>query len=255
MTTQHFEGKVALVTGGTSGMGLAAVRSFLQAGASVVLTGRDADKLNQVLEELGLPGQVLGIQADSTDLSATVELIRVIKAQLGRVDILFANAGTGLFKPFLEISEAEFEEVLDANLKGAFFTIQHCVPLMPPGSSILINASWTPHRGLPGSALYTASKAAVASLAKALAAELAEQGIRVNAISPGYINTAQFNEKQLSMADTLLRKNTVPLKRFGQPDEIAQVVRFLTSPAASYINGQDIIVDGGMTASYYLLGN
>jgi NAD(P)-dependent dehydrogenase (short-subunit alcohol dehydrogenase family) len=252
MASYNFKNKVAVVTGGTSGMGLATVRSLVASGASVVFTGRDRHKLNGIVEELSSLGHIMGMEADATDLNAIDKLIGEIKSQFGRVDILFANAGIGRFKPFLETDEFDYNAVLDANLKGAFFIIQKCVPLMPPGSSIIINASWTPHRALPQSAIYTASKAAVAALAKALAAELAEQGIRVNAISPGFINTGQFNENQLPAREAISYKQAIPLKRFGEPREIAEVACFLASEGASFVNGQDIVIDGGMVVTQYL---
>lgn len=252
MAVCNFSNKVALITGGTFGMGLAAVRSILEGGASVIFTGRDATKVSIATQESSHFGRVVGIQADSTDLSAVDKLVNEINEQFGRVDILFANAGIGHFIPFLETAEADYDRVMDTNLKGTFFTIQRCVSLMRPRSSIIINASWAHHRGLRTGAIYTASKAAVANLAKALATELAEQGIRVNAISPGYINTGQFNEKQLSLKNATIRKNSVPVKRFGEASEIANLVSFLASEEASYVNGQEIIIDGGMVVSYYL---
>lgn len=246
MSSKTFEKKKAIITGGSSGIGFAAAKELAGQGARVIITGRNPEKLEQAAEKLGRD-RVLPVNGSVTDMAHLDFLAETVRKEFGSLDIIFANAGIGLFRPFLKVTEEEFDKLTNLNFKGAFFTIQKLVPLMNSGGSVIINASWTYHRGLleTGSA-YSATKAAVANLAQSLAGELSTKGIRVNAISPGYIKTAQFNEKIIGEQEAVRRKKDVALNRFGNADEIAKVVAFLASSDSSYINGEDILIDGGL---------
>ncbi|MEU3750389.1 SDR family NAD(P)-dependent oxidoreductase, partial [Streptomyces narbonensis] len=183
----RFTGKTALVTGGTSGMGLAAAHRLVTEGAQVVVTGRTRARVDAAVGRLG-PG-ASGVVADVADLGALDAMVETVRERHGRVDSLFANAGSGVFLPFEDITEPEFDLGVDVNLKGVFFTVQKSLPLLADGGSIVVNASWTLHRGNSVLTLYSATKAAVHNLARTLAASLAPRGIRVNSVSPGYIDT------------------------------------------------------------------
>ncbi|GAB2657989.1 SDR family oxidoreductase [Nocardia goodfellowii] len=243
----RFTDKIALVTGGTSGMGLATARQLLDEGAHVVITGRDRDRLDAAVAQLG--EDALGVVADVADLSALDTLIQTIRERYGRLDIVFANAGVGMFKPSTEITEDDFDHAVAVNFKGVFFTIQKALPLMAAGGAVVINASWTLHRGVDILTVYSATKAAVHNLARTLAADLAARGIRVNSVSPGYIDTPMYPEAALTEQVAAASRNRVPARRFGRAEEVAAAVAFLASDAAGYINGQDLIVDGGLVSS------
>lgn len=247
-TTARYTGKTVLITGGTSGMGLATARRLRDEGAQVVITGRDRGRLDAAVEELG-GASVLGVTADAADLTALDALMETIQARYGGLDVVFANAGAGVFKPSAEITEADFDLAVDVNFKGVFFTVQRAVPLLRPGGNVVINASWTLHRGGSLLSLYSATKAAVHNLARTLAADLAPRGIRVNSVSPGYIDTPMYPEADLPAEVAAASRARVPAGRFGRPAEIADAVAFLGSAEAAYINGQDLVVDGGLVAS------
>jgi NAD(P)-dependent dehydrogenase (short-subunit alcohol dehydrogenase family) len=176
-------------------------------------------------------------------------LMRQVRQRFGRLDGVFANAGIGLFGRCAELTEADFDQLIGTNLKGVFFTVQKALPLLVDGGSVVLNASWTLHRGMAVASLYSASKAAVLNLARTLAADLGDRGIRVNSISPGYIVTPMFDAVTGSAEGRELARSQVVLGRLGQPDDIADVVLFLLSARASYVTGQDLVVDGGLTSS------
>lgn len=243
----NLENKIALITGGGSGIGFASARAMIRQGARVILTGRDLDKLQKACAELGPKARAIAV--DVSSLASLSSLMTTIKESVGFIDIVFANAGNGIFKSFGEFSEEDFHQQVDTNFKGVFFTLQKSLPLIRPGGTMLINASWTSHRPMGSAALYSASKAAVANLAQSLAAELAAKEIRVNAISPGYVNTPLFNEEMIPAEEAHYRRSEVPLSRFASSDEIGEVVAFLAGPGAAYINGQDLLIDGGMVKS------
>ncbi|WP_328988500.1 glucose 1-dehydrogenase [Kribbella sp. NBC_01245] len=246
--TSRFDQKIALITGGTSGMGLATAQRLLAEGADVIITGRELSRLEAAVKELDGGDRVLALQSDAANLADLDSLTAAIEERYGRLDVVFANAGVASFKPYAEFSEAEFDRVVDINFKGVFFTIQKASPLLSDNASIVINASWTLHRGLPNSSVYAATKAAVHNLAHTLAAELGPRGIRVNSVSPGYIATPMFHEAiPADEHDAVL--TAIVAGRLGTSEDVANAVAFLASTEASYINGQDLIIDGGLVTA------
>jgi NAD(P)-dependent dehydrogenase (short-subunit alcohol dehydrogenase family) len=218
-------------------------------GARVAITGRNDNTLQAAAREIG--DGTLAIRSDAGKLADIERAMAQIKERFGRIDALFVNAGIGKFVPLQEVTEAFFDETVGVNLKGAFFTVQKAVPLMPRGSAIVLNASINAHLGMPGTTVYGATKAAVLNMAKTLSADLLDKGIRVNAVSPGPIVSALLardgitEEKLKETKDWI--QSQVPLKRFGTPEEIAAAVLYLTSPESSFVVGSELIVDGGMT--------
>ena len=248
MNTQRFAGQVALVTGGNSGIGLAVAKGLVDEGARVVVVGRNAETLAEAAALLGKA--VLTIAADTSRLD---ELDRVVAATKafggGRLDVVFANAGVGTFGPLAATTESMWDTTFDINVKGVYFTVQKAVALMQPGAAIVLNASVAAGKGNPLGSVYGASKAAVRSFGRTIAAELVERGIRVNVVSPGPIETPIFDRTMSpqQVADLKVAwaaKN--PMKRFGTTDEVTATVLFLASDAASYITGVDLLVDGGL---------
>lgn len=241
--------KVALITGGTSGIGFATAQLFVQEGAKVAITGQNQERLEQAAKTLGT--EVLAIRADARSLTDLDRAFAQIKERWDKLDILFVNAGIAKFSPLLDVDEAFMNETMEINFKGSLFTVQRAVPLMPENSTIVFNTSINNQMGMPGSGIYAASKAALRSLVRVLAAELIERRIRVNAVSPGPVETAiisktGISQEQLEQVTTKLQQS-VPLKRFGQPEEIAKAVLFLASDEASFVLGEELVVDGGWT--------
>ncbi|MET0621437.1 MAG: SDR family oxidoreductase [Pyrinomonadaceae bacterium] len=241
----RLEGKVAVVTGGNSGIGLATAREFKREGARVVITGRDARTLAEAARELG--GDVLALRSDSASLADIDALFEAVKERFGRVDVLFVNAGVGKFAPLEETDEALFDQIMDINFKGAYFTIQKALPLLSDGASIILNASVVASVGFPNSSVYSASKAALLSLVRTLSADLVGRGIRVNAVSPGPVETPIFGRMGLAEEAAKGFGEQVPLKRLGRPEEIAKAVLFLASSDSSFLLGAEIVADGGIS--------
>ncbi len=243
----RLEGKVAVVTGGNSGIGLATAKRFQQEGARVVISGRSKKTLDEAVRTIG--NGVLSIQADVSSLADLDRLYKEVSNKLGKIDVLFVNAGVAKFAPLAETSESTYDEQFDINVKGAYFTIQKAIPLLNDGASIILNTSVADIKGNEGMSAYSATKAALRSLARTAAAELVARGIRVNAVAPGPIVTPIFEKTGLpkesvdEIAKQIIEK--VPMKRFGQPEEVAATVAFLASEDASYITGVEINVDGG----------
>ena len=241
-------GKVAVVTGGNCGIGLATAKRFREEGARVVISGRDRKTLDEAVKTIG--GDVVAVRADVSKLSDLDKLYKTVADKFGKIDVLFANAGIAKFAPVADSGESLFDEQFDVNVKGVYFTIQKALPLLNDGASIIINSSVVNETGMANGSVYAATKAAVRSFARTLTAELVERGIRVNVVSPGPIVTPIFGRTGLSkdqfdeFAKGVVAK--VPMKRFGQPEEVASTVLFLATPESSYITGVDINVDGGM---------
>jgi NAD(P)-dependent dehydrogenase (short-subunit alcohol dehydrogenase family) len=244
----RLDGKVAVVTGGNSGIGLATAQLLHQEGAKVAITGRDQKTLDAAVKAVG--GDVLAVRADVSKLADLDKFYKAVGQKFGKIDIIFANAGIAKFAPFADSTEALFDETFDINVKGVYFTIQKALPLLNDGASIIINSSVVNETGAAAASVYAATKAAVRSFARTLTTELVDRGIRVNVVSPGPIITPIFGRTGLPQeaVDDFAReiKEKVPMKRFGKPEEVADTVLFLASPASSYITGVDINVDGGM---------
>lgn len=242
------QNKIAVVTGGNSGIGLATAKEFKQQGARVVIIGRNAKAVAEAAKDIGC--DTLVITADMTRVVDIDRAFQSIREKVGRVDVLFVNAGVAKFAPVADSTEALFDEITDTNFKGAYFTVQRALPLLADGASIVFTSTTLAHFGMPGASIYSAGKAALNSLARTLAIELVSRKIRVNVVSPGPIATPLFGKMGLpteaveQMAGAILAQ--VPLGRFGQAEEIAKSVSFLASEDANYITGQELVVDGGM---------
>lgn len=243
------DGKTALVTGGTSGIGLASAKLFIQQGARVLVTGRDSVGLIRAQEELG--GDAVVMCSDAGDLGEIEILMQRAKEHLERLDILFLNAAVANPMPFELVSEQQFDQTMAINLKGVFFTIQKALPLMSGNASIIATTSIANRKASAPFGVYGASKAALRSLVLSLSPMLIERGIRFNAISPGPINTPMFDRFGIPEEMVEARKREMqaksPIKRFGTPEEVAKVALFLASDDSSYMTGDEIVVDGGMS--------
>jgi NAD(P)-dependent dehydrogenase (short-subunit alcohol dehydrogenase family) len=244
----RFQGKVAVVTGGNSGIGLATARRLQEEGAKVAISGRSRQTLDDAVKTIG--NGVLAVQADVSRLADVDKLYEEVSQKLGKIDVLFVNAGVAKFGPLAETSESTYDEQFNINIKGAYFTIQKALPFLNDGASIILNTSVADSKGTAGTSAYAATKAALRSLARTAAAELAGRGIRVNTVAPGPIVTPIFDRTGLpkQAVEEFAKQivDQVPLKRFGQPEEVAGVVAFLASQDASYITGTEINVDGGL---------
>lgn len=238
-------GQVALVTGGSSGIGLATARRFIEEGAHVFITGRRQDALDAAVVQLGGDKHVTAIAGDVSKLADIDRLVAAIKGSgKGQLDVIFANAGGGAVAPFATLTEAQFDSEFNINVKGVFFTVQKCLPILKDGASVVLNSSIAGILGAEGFSAYSASKAAVRSLARSMTTELKSRRIRVNSISPGTVETDAWSPAiRQYVTDTMLP--TIPLGRFAQADEIATAAVFLASRDSKYITGIDLIVDGG----------
>jgi NAD(P)-dependent dehydrogenase (short-subunit alcohol dehydrogenase family) len=245
----RFQDKTVLVTGGTSGIGLAAAEAFIREGARVVVTGRDEATLQQARTILG--PQAVAIRNQTGTAAAARELAEALAAQDLRLDAVFLNAGIAKFAALADVTETLWDQTFDANVKGAFFQVQALAPLLNPGASIVLNGSINAHIGMPNSSVYAASKAALVSLARTLSAELLPQGVRVNVVSPGPIRTPLYGKLGLDAATLEATaaqiQSQIPLGRFGTPQELAATVLHLAAPESAFIVGTEVIVDGGMS--------
>jgi NAD(P)-dependent dehydrogenase (short-subunit alcohol dehydrogenase family) len=249
MNMGKLEGKTALITGGSSGIGLATAKRFVDEGAYVFITGRRQGELETAVSHIGR--NVTAVQSDVSKMADLDKLYAAVKKQKAKLDIVFANAGTGSFAPLEQISEEHFDTQFDVNVKGLLFTVQKALPLLQPGGSIVLNASIVSITGSPAFSVYSATKAAVRSFARTWSVDLKERKIRVNAISPGIIPTPGYNTS-LGMTkeevDQYVQSSLVdiPLGRPGTADEIAKAVLFLASDDSSYVTGIELFVDGGL---------
>jgi NAD(P)-dependent dehydrogenase (short-subunit alcohol dehydrogenase family) len=243
------EGKVAVITGGNSGIGLATAQRFATEGAYIFITGRRQRELDAAVKLIG-KNSTTGVQGDVSNLADLDRLYATVKEQKGHIDILFANAGVGELVPLGAITEAHFDKTFRINVKGLLFTVQKALPLFQDGGSIILNASIAASKGVEASSVYNATKAAIRSFARTWTVELKHRKIRVNAISPGPIDTPGFNglaqsEEQIEQFKTSI-VSTVPMGRMGSPDEVAKAASFLASDDSSYVTGIELFVDGGM---------
>jgi NAD(P)-dependent dehydrogenase (short-subunit alcohol dehydrogenase family) len=243
------EGKVAVITGGNSGIGLATAKEFREQGARVVITGRDQETLDEAKRSIG--GDILAVRSDTSSLAEIDKLFAEVKEHFGKIDVLFVNAGVGKFAPVEAVTEDFFDSIMDINFKGAYFTVQKALPLLSDNASIVLNASIVANIGMANSSVYAASKAALITLARTLSAELVGRGIRVNVVSPGPVVTPILG--RMGMPPDVLEETAknleaqVPMKRFGRPEEIAKTVLFLASDDSSFLLGTEIVADGGMS--------
>src|SRR5437868_797272 len=239
----NLEGKTALVTGGTSGIGLATATQFVNEGAYVFITGRRDPELQAAVKVIGR--NVTGVQGDVSKLGDLDRLFAQIKREKGKLDIVFANAGVAKYAAFGKITEELYDSIFNINVKGVLFTVQKALPLLPDGASIILNASIVASKGFSSNSVYNATKAAVRSFARTWTTDLKDRRIRVNAVSPGYTDTPPWHETKAGEEAMKTISNGIPLGRFGTSDEIANAVVFLASDDSSYITGTERFVDGG----------
>jgi NAD(P)-dependent dehydrogenase (short-subunit alcohol dehydrogenase family) len=247
--SQKLAGKIAVITGGSSGIGLATAKRFISEGAYVFITGRRKTELDAAVREIG--SNVMGVQGDAARLDDLDKLYAAVKEQKGKLDIVFANAGTGEFAPLGQITETHFDKQFNVNVRGLLFTVQKALPLLRQGGAIVLNASIVSITGSPAFSVYSATKAAVRSFARTWSVDLKDQRIRVNAISPGVIPTPGYNTSlgmTQEQVDQFVQSQigNIPLGRPGTADEIAKAVLFLASDDSSYVNGVELFVDGGL---------
>src|SRR5213593_142574 len=234
---------MALITGGTSGIGLATAQQCVHEGAYVFITGRREPELAAAVKEIGR--NVTGVQGDVANLGDLDRLFAQIKREKGRLDSVFANAGVAQFAPFGEITEEHYDAIFAINVKGLLFTVQKALPLLPDGASIILNASIVASKGLPANSVYSATKAAVRSFARTWTTDLQERRIRVNAVSPGFIDTPARHVTEAAEQHLKMTSSSIPVGRPGTPEEIAKAVVFLASDDSSYVTGTELFVDGG----------
>lgn len=240
----RFSNKTVVITGGGSGMGLATAKAFLAEEANVTICGRTEEKLDEAAKEMGTPERLLTATADVSKIEDLDRLYEQVDKKFGKVDVIFANAGIASLTGIEDCDEATFDKIVSVNFKGVFFTVQRGLPYMNDGGAIVLNASLTQHQGLGEMTVYAATKAAVSQMVRSFSTLLLPRGIRVNAVSPGVIATDMTNEAvDDNMSEAI--KQQIPMGRFGEPEEIAKTVLFLASDDASYIAGEDLLVDGG----------
>jgi len=244
----RLDGKVAVITGGSSGIGLSTAKLFVSEGAFVFITGRRQGELDAAVSAVGK--NIVGVRGDISSLDDLDRLFEVVGAQKGRIDILFANAGIGGFVPLGKITEEHFDKIFDVNVKGTLFTVQKALPLMAKGASIILNTSGASRKGIPAFSVYSATKAALRSFARGWAIDLKGRDIRVNVVSPGTVPTPGYEHLGVDkeQMDSLITAHeaAVPLGRVGKPEEIAAAVLFLASDDSSYVNATELSVDGGL---------
>jgi NAD(P)-dependent dehydrogenase (short-subunit alcohol dehydrogenase family) len=241
--------KTALIIGATTGIGYATAKLFIQQGATVIITGQNAERLENATSELG--SNAIPVRMDIGELSSISSAGSQIKSLASQIDILFINAGVASATPLLTTDEQHYDKIMDVNVKGVFFSAQQFVPMMQKGGSVILNTSWLDQVGTAGLSVLSASKAAVRSLARTLAAELLDRGIRVNAVGPGAINTplhgkTGMSPEQLAQFAANVQSH-IPLKRFGEAQDIANAALFLASDESSYMLGAEVVVDGGFS--------
>lgn len=246
----RLKGKRALITGGTSGIGLETARHFLREGARIAITGRNPATLETARRELGGDGQVLVIPADASDIAAQKEVAEILRREFGGLDVLFLNAGIAELKPVEQWDEAAFDRSFAINVKGPYFLVQALLPVFANPTSIVLNTSVNAHIGMPNTSVYGATKAALLSLARTLSGELISRGIRVNAVSPGPISTPLYgklglSESSLQTVAASIQSQTA-VGRFGKPSEIAHAIVFLASDESAFTVGSELMIDGGM---------
>jgi Dehydrogenases with different specificities (related to short-chain alcohol dehydrogenases) len=248
-TMNRFNGKNVLVTGGTSGIGLAVAQAYAAEGARVVVTGRDPKGLDDAAAQVG--AGTVALRNDASNLDDARALARSIGEQGIKLDAIFINAGVAKFAPFDQVDEALWDLTFDTNVKGAYFQLQALLPHLNPGASIVLNGSINAHIGMPNSSVYAASKAALITLARTLSAELLPRGVRVNVVSPGPVQTPLYGKLGMDAAQLEATaaqiQAQVPLGRFGKPEEVAATVLHLSSPESGFIVGTEIVIDGGMS--------
>jgi NAD(P)-dependent dehydrogenase (short-subunit alcohol dehydrogenase family) len=250
LTAKRLDGKIAVITGGNSGIGLATAQRFVQEGAFVFITGRRQSELDKAVKQIGK--NVIGVQGDVSNLPDLDRLYETVKQQKGRIDILFANAGVADVAPLGSITESHFDKIFNINVKGLLFTVQKALPLFQDGGSIILTTSVGGSKGFEGVSVYGATKAAIRSFARSWTVDLKHRKIRVNAVSPGMISTPMLSGQGMGLSDEQVEQfkksvlNSVPLGRVGNPDEIAKAVAFLASNDSGYITGIELFVDGGI---------